>query len=57
MSAIDTDRFRERLLAERDRLHNESRRIRTQLTHALETIDAETPDPAVDDVEPEAEAA
>jgi cell division initiation protein len=44
-------------LAERDRLHNEARRIRTQLAHALETIDAETPDPAVDDVEPEAEAA
>ena len=44
-------------LAERERLHNESRRIRTQLTHALETIDTETPDPAVDDVEPEAEAA
>ena len=44
-------------LAERDRLHNEARRIRTQLTHALETIGAEAPDPAVDDVEPEAEAA
>jgi vacuolar-type H+-ATPase subunit H len=41
-------------LAERERLHNEARRIRTQLTHALETMDAETADPAVDDVEAEA---
>ncbi len=41
-------------LAERERLHNEARRIRAQLTHALEAIDAVTPDPAVDDVEAEA---
>ena len=42
-------------LAERDRLHNEARRIRTQLTHALETVQpGEEADPAGDDVEAEA---
>jgi cell division initiation protein len=42
-------------LSERERLHNEARRIRTQLTHALETVEpGEERDPAGDDVEAEA---
>jgi cell division initiation protein len=39
-------------LSERERLHTEARRIRTQLTHALETFET-----AADDDELEAEAA
>jgi len=42
-------------LSERERLHNEARRIRTQLTHALESVEpAEEADPAGDDVEAQA---
>lgn len=42
-------------LTERERLHNEARRIRTQLTHALETVEAgEQADSGVDAVEAEA---
>jgi len=42
-------------LSERERLHNEARRIRTQLTHALETVEpGEEADPAGDDVEAQA---